>query len=395
MSEKLETTYYRFLSEVRAFLAKLKNNPINAEPSKYLKDRNFNKTKLINVLMKKGILERDEKILTPDKTGEKKVKYSVKYNIRKKDFETKIHRIYIRYFEKNEPEKVELNEMNANHFPELSKVEKEKNGFAGMKGDAVYTFGKNGLGLTDELIKLGKEIKKLSKDNNVYLRDSSIDACDDVYTLSFDVSPIAKDDKEYQNTDKDDVNEAIRECGITMGVIGGGRKGETAERWAKYINDNENSFKRSVFKDEESMKKAMMKNPQDKEIYQKRGGIKECEGGEGGVSIEGASSSAISNTNAPIVPLFGVQRREIMKGRNKDEKPENILGKTINAESKKSRKIYITEEQYNIILKEEGLGDAGDIGDYTANGLVLKTRDGKEDPCVKAGKIKVKMIMDK
>ena len=101
-----ETTYYRFLSEIRAFLSKLMKDPIGAKPSQYLKDRDFSRTKIIKELMGRGILERNEKILTPDKTGEKDVKYSVKYSVRKKNFETKIKRIYIKYFEKNEPDKL-------------------------------------------------------------------------------------------------------------------------------------------------------------------------------------------------------------------------------------------------------------------------------------------------
>lgn len=46
-------------------------------------------------------------------------------------------------------------------------------------------FGKNGYGLTDELITIGKRVKELSKYNLVYLADSFIDTLDDVYQLTF------------------------------------------------------------------------------------------------------------------------------------------------------------------------------------------------------------------
>ena len=46
-------------------------------------------------------------------------------------------------------------------------------------------FGKNGYGLTDELITIGKRVKELSKYNLVYLSDSFIDTLDDVYQLTF------------------------------------------------------------------------------------------------------------------------------------------------------------------------------------------------------------------
>ena len=108
MSEekKNDITYYRFMSEVRAFLAKLLNSPISAKPSKYLRDRDVTKQKLIKDLMARDVLERHEKILDSTNSDEKKAKYVVKYKVKKKDFENKIHKIYIKYFEKNVNESV-------------------------------------------------------------------------------------------------------------------------------------------------------------------------------------------------------------------------------------------------------------------------------------------------
>ena len=110
MDNKPEVTYYRFLSEIKAFLAKLLSNPIKAEPSKYLRDLGFTRSRIINLLIKRDILERNEKVLTPDKTGAKKVKYSVTFKVKKKNFERTMRRIYTRYFEKNIPEKQPVNE---------------------------------------------------------------------------------------------------------------------------------------------------------------------------------------------------------------------------------------------------------------------------------------------
>ena len=50
----------------------------------------------------------------------------------------------------------------------------------------VFTFGKNGGGLTTEFIKIGERIADLSKTNHVYLADAKIDVLDDTYTLTFD-----------------------------------------------------------------------------------------------------------------------------------------------------------------------------------------------------------------
>lgn len=46
-------------------------------------------------------------------------------------------------------------------------------------------FGKNGKGLSDELIIIGEKIKKLGETHSVYLVDSFIDAADDVYQFKF------------------------------------------------------------------------------------------------------------------------------------------------------------------------------------------------------------------
>lgn len=247
MSDLRDMTFYRFLSEIRSFLSKLKKDPISAQPSKFMKDNGFSRSKIINDLIKKGVLERDEKILEPSKTGNDKVQYSVKFNIRKKNFETKIGRYYSKEFEKNLPSKDTLNECDC--------------GGAACDG--------------------GGDIGG---------------------TSSFSVGA---------DTTRGDVG-----YDVVAGMIS--RPGYLADR--------------------------------DK------------------------------------------------KKKKNEVKPENILGKDIKAEGKKPRRVFITEEQLQAILGEDGVtstSTVGAIGDYTAQGLVLKTSDGKEDPCAKAGKIKVKMVMDK
>lgn len=248
MNDLKDMTFYRFLSEIRSFLSKLTKDPIHAQPSKYMKDNGFSRTKMINDLIKKGVLERNEKILEPSKTGKEKVQYSVKFKIRKKNFETKIERYFIKEFEKNIPSKETLDECD---------------GMAAGAGDAGSG---EGLGGTSSA-----SVGELTQRGDV----------------GFDT------------------------------VIG------------------------------------MMTRP----------------------------------------GYLGDRKKK--KG---EPKPENILGKDINEGKKKPRRIYITEEQLQAILGEDGVTSTftvGAMGDYTAQGLVLKTSDGKEDPCAKAGKIKVKMVMDK
>ena len=96
--KKEETTFYRFYSEIRAFLTKLLKNPIKAKPTKYLEDRGLTQKRLIKMLRDNDIVKRDEKILVPGKDEVKHVTYSVKYTLKSDTFEDKIEKIYNRYF---------------------------------------------------------------------------------------------------------------------------------------------------------------------------------------------------------------------------------------------------------------------------------------------------------
>lgn len=295
MGKELEITYYRFLSEVKAFLSKLLKDPIKAQPSKYLKDRDVTRNKLIKDLLSRDVIERHEKILDPTNSEEKKATYTVTFKVHRKDFEKRVRRIYIKYFEKNEPEK----------------------------------------GLNEEA--------------------------------------------------------ELRSCANVISVVGGGKPGGTADRWAKYVNDNENGFKRQVFKDEDEMKKKILNSP-DGEIYKKRGGMKLEEdgggaacgagaaGGEGG--FLGGATAGSESTGEYDVPFGMVERRPIggrPKEKEKGEKvdPKNILGKTIHAECKKCRRIFVTEEQMERILEEEGVAGGGAT---TTTSVASTTTDGQIGP---------------
>lgn len=247
MDNTQEVTYYRFLSEIKAFLGKLLANPIKAEPSKYLKDLGFTRGRIINLLMKRDILERNEKILTPDKTGAKKVKYSVTFKVKKKNFERIMRRIYTRYFEKNLPQQEELNE------------------------------------------------------------------------------------------------------------------------------------NKSFFTNEKQMKEDILKNEQDREAYIKRGGIKdidECEVVAG--DIAGATSCTSSGQYVKPFSGYLLTRQQLAQTRKKDNdyvEPTKILGKNISENKKNTimaRKIYLTEEQFNYILKEEaiaaGATSTSSVGAETTRG---------------------------
>lgn len=52
-----------------------------------------------------------------------------------------------------------------------------------------FRFGKNGKGLSEELIAIGERINELSKTQRIYLRETFVDELDDVYEFKFVVMP--------------------------------------------------------------------------------------------------------------------------------------------------------------------------------------------------------------
>lgn len=95
----METTFYAFQSNIRYFLSQLLKSPIECKPNDYLIDLGFTKKKLINILLKRDVITRHEKI---DDKDENNINYNVKYKVIRKNFERKLKRIYNKYVEKNE-----------------------------------------------------------------------------------------------------------------------------------------------------------------------------------------------------------------------------------------------------------------------------------------------------
>jgi hypothetical protein len=103
----MDTTFYAFQSNIRYFLNQLLKNPIDCKINDFLSDRGFTKKKLINILLKRDVITRHEKI---DDKDENSITYKVKYKVKRKNFERNLKRIYNKYFEKNEENKKEMDE---------------------------------------------------------------------------------------------------------------------------------------------------------------------------------------------------------------------------------------------------------------------------------------------
>lgn len=135
-----EVTYYSFLSHIKSFLKGLLENPSSAKPDSLLLSKGLNRNKLIDLLLRRGIITRDESI--DDKNEENNVSYLVKYNIPKKNFDKKIKRLYTKIFEVNVPQVKEnhqiVNDENIDAIkdnflpPSSNKVNED--GEAGMGG---------------------------------------------------------------------------------------------------------------------------------------------------------------------------------------------------------------------------------------------------------------------
>ena len=418
MSKDLETTYYRFMSEVRAFLSKLLKNPVDAQPSKYLKDRDFTRKKLIDELLKRDVIERHEKILDRTNSDEKEAKYVVKFKVHKKDFEKRIHRIYIKFFEKYVNESVE--EMQVYHGSPLRfKKFNEKYISTCYMGWGTYVS-------TD--LKCGKQYARgdgyiyevtIPEDNGQnYINGDEVtnEEAKKVYSImingfpnnSMEISNAIERSKENGNfspffnemgvegipASAKEISKLFSENGIV------GVKWDTTylifdAKNIKIVNriNAKDMTMESVFANEDDMKKKILNGP-DGDTYRKRGGIREEAAGDGaGVGEAPAGEAPAGSHGADTdekadggrgqfnTPVFPMQRRTIYAGTQGDIKTKNpILGKTITAESKKSRRIFVTEEQLKRILEEEGLGGATTTTSVpdTSDGMLGTIKPGKQ-----------------
>lgn len=345
MDNNQEVTYYRFLSEIKAFLGKLLSDPIKAEPSKYLKNLGFTRSRIINLLLRKDILERNEKILTPDKTGLKKVKYCVTFKVKKKNFERIMRRIYIRYFEKNLPEN--LNESSA-------------------KDRYVLYADTMTCGNSDFMADLEEQVEKQNVKRALeYLDESLVDDEKEYSHEDIEKKGNIEFEKDgyifvrYKDRDheflvykkvKSNVNEMMdmTSCANINGVTsdpGGRVDSEMCDRWATWVNDAKDK-PRSLFANEDKMKEDILKNKQDREAYLTRGGMKgidECE-------VAGATSCTSSGQFVQPLTTQLLTRKQLGQTNKISEKKNN---------SAMGKRIYLTEEQLNYIIKEEAIAAGG------------------------------------
>lgn len=149
--DKDEVTFYQFSSQLKNFLRELLSHPSNPQLSDFWKMHGFTKNKLIEYLLKIGMIEKDEKL---NEEIPEEVRMDISYKIPKKDFERKQKKTFIKFFEKNLPMKQE-NHIVVNDF-NLDKIKDEvKPPLAESYGSTLQIGALSGLpGLSKDDMKL-------------------------------------------------------------------------------------------------------------------------------------------------------------------------------------------------------------------------------------------------
>lgn len=381
-----EMTRYGFIAHMEAYIKQLLSNPKSAKVDEYLLKHNIDSPKALSLLLKRqdpndetsAILIRTEKIRPEELSEEDKTngvvpkdKFVIKYKLPRKDYMKKMRNLYINTFESHIIDGNMLNEMNANTLD--SKITKKEN-----NNEITYEFGKNGWGLSDELIKIGKDIKKLSKNNNVYIDNANIDSLDDVYDLTVSTKPITEgawgtgildNDQalDYQTTfgkkilntmisdieNAENVNDIWAKLGVLIDFLKKYKEDELifSDAFSYSIDFAKNKLKMlyhnnvwlKSWQNKKDMKKTLKKMFNDLSDIKYRKEIMPTNNGQMVTEEEGGGATSADASGQFVQPLFGGKKKKMS--------------------TPITRTIYLTQEQVNK-LRESVVMDtpAGDFG---------------------------------
>ena len=92
--------YYDFFTNVKSFIIGILKDPIGAEPSSLLKAHGLGKDTLVQRLIDKGVIVKNEKIDEPfnQETHKKESRYYVSYKVPRARFKEKIKALYNEIF---------------------------------------------------------------------------------------------------------------------------------------------------------------------------------------------------------------------------------------------------------------------------------------------------------
>lgn len=112
--EELTISEYKFYNNIKCFLKALLEDPVNAEVPLLLKRYGINKSTLLREMLNIGMLEKNERINDRDENGTPiSATMMIKYRVPKKHFDRKLKKLYIKFFEKNLPQRKLRNEDGA------------------------------------------------------------------------------------------------------------------------------------------------------------------------------------------------------------------------------------------------------------------------------------------
>lgn len=94
---KQQVTFFEFKNKVISFLKQLLTDPINATFDSFFRDNGISRSTMMKMLLKKGIIEKKEKV---DEVDGKSV-YHIQYKVPRANFKTKIKRLYSYFFERS------------------------------------------------------------------------------------------------------------------------------------------------------------------------------------------------------------------------------------------------------------------------------------------------------
>lgn len=102
IADDLDMTEYKFNSNIKQFLHDLLVDPSNAQVPFILRQNGYNRKRLIYFLTHFDLLRKTERISDKDNNGESKTAtMMIKFQVPKKNFDRKLHKLYIRLFEDN------------------------------------------------------------------------------------------------------------------------------------------------------------------------------------------------------------------------------------------------------------------------------------------------------
>ena len=236
-----EMTRYAFISHMEDYMKKLLTDPLHADTDEFLKSHGIDGPKAIHILTKRTdpndensavvLVSKTIKDNGTDDNGKRlSDTFTVKCRIPRKNYTKKMRNLYINLFESNIVEKCPINERVTppnieDSFRKISICPGEnKKTFEKAKSGDGYKFeiwfGKNGPGISDEILRIGKFLDKASKTFDIYFSDDThFDSLDDLYYLHGTFIPT---DEKY----KGDVYEDLKKC-IEKGdniKLGGGNE---------------------------------------------------------------------------------------------------------------------------------------------------------------------------